>query len=212
MHESGLPAGDENLFLKQARTVYWKKWAAKHQCEELKEGVWPEPLQASDTSKNDQRSERRMGAEKMIRHWSVGRRNWRGCIKEEGTAKHRLNHCPSRRKVRNQIPEGWETWEQRAQTKIGNGNEESRRTHHESKCHLSVRRWEWDTYQAGEWQLNVWEAMKLQMEWCAAASTYRCMTCGRGSKKKKKPGTVSPRTRRILSSCEKVTTCGWRAP
>ena len=25
---------------KQARMVYWKEWAAKHECEELQEGVW----------------------------------------------------------------------------------------------------------------------------------------------------------------------------
>ena len=26
--------------------VHLKKWAAKHECEELKEGVWLEPIQA----------------------------------------------------------------------------------------------------------------------------------------------------------------------
>ena len=26
------------MLLKQAKTVNWKKWAAKHECEELKEG------------------------------------------------------------------------------------------------------------------------------------------------------------------------------
>ena len=26
--------------LRQARMVYWKRWATKHECEELKEGVW----------------------------------------------------------------------------------------------------------------------------------------------------------------------------
>ena len=34
------------MLLKQARSVYWRKWAAKHECEELKEGVWLEPIQA----------------------------------------------------------------------------------------------------------------------------------------------------------------------
>ena len=28
------------MLLQRARTVYWKKWAAKHEYEELKEGVW----------------------------------------------------------------------------------------------------------------------------------------------------------------------------
>ena len=34
------------VLLKQARAVNWKKWAAKHECEELKEGVWLELIQA----------------------------------------------------------------------------------------------------------------------------------------------------------------------
>ena len=32
-------------FLKQARMVYWKRWAAKHECEGMKRGVWLEPIQ-----------------------------------------------------------------------------------------------------------------------------------------------------------------------
>ena len=35
-------AGAEGLSRQRARTVYWKKWAAKHEIEELKEGVWLE--------------------------------------------------------------------------------------------------------------------------------------------------------------------------
>ena len=34
----------KKMLLKQARMVHWKKWAAKHECEE--EGVWLEPIQA----------------------------------------------------------------------------------------------------------------------------------------------------------------------
>ena len=34
------------MLLKQARTVCCKKWAAKHDCEELKGGAWLEPIQA----------------------------------------------------------------------------------------------------------------------------------------------------------------------
>ena len=29
---------DVKKMLKQARSVYWKRWAAKHECEELKDG------------------------------------------------------------------------------------------------------------------------------------------------------------------------------
>ena len=34
------------MLLKQARMVHWKKWAAEHECEELKEGAWLNPVQA----------------------------------------------------------------------------------------------------------------------------------------------------------------------
>ena len=37
------PKDVKKMLLHQARTVYWKKWAAKHELEELKEGVWLEP-------------------------------------------------------------------------------------------------------------------------------------------------------------------------
>ena len=36
----------KKTLLKQARKVYWKKWAAKGEHEELKEGVWLDPIQA----------------------------------------------------------------------------------------------------------------------------------------------------------------------
>ena len=31
------------MLVQRARSVYWKKWTAKHECEELKEGAWLEP-------------------------------------------------------------------------------------------------------------------------------------------------------------------------
>ena len=36
------PKDVNKMLLQQARTVYWKKWAAKHEHEELKEGLWLE--------------------------------------------------------------------------------------------------------------------------------------------------------------------------
>ena len=33
---------EKKMLLQQARTVYWKKWAAKLEYEELKEGTWLE--------------------------------------------------------------------------------------------------------------------------------------------------------------------------
>ena len=40
------PQDAKKMLLKRARMVYWNKWAAKHECEELKEGVWLEPTKA----------------------------------------------------------------------------------------------------------------------------------------------------------------------
>ena len=47
--------------------------------------------------------------------WSDEMKFW-GCGEDEGTEKHRLHHCPIRRDVRNQIPEGLGKWEQRSNT------------------------------------------------------------------------------------------------
>ena len=58
----------KTMLLKQSKTVHRRKWAAKHECEELKEGVWLDTL--SDEEK------------------------CRGCNKVEGTEKHTLHHCP----------------------------------------------------------------------------------------------------------------------
>ena len=43
------------MLLQQARTVYWKKWAAKHENEEMKEGAWLEPALALLRKKNEGR-------------------------------------------------------------------------------------------------------------------------------------------------------------
>ena len=33
--------------------IYWKRWAAKHECEELEEGMWLEPSQAMQRRKTN---------------------------------------------------------------------------------------------------------------------------------------------------------------
>ena len=40
------PSGREKDASEASQEDLWKKWAAKHECEELKEGVWLEPSQA----------------------------------------------------------------------------------------------------------------------------------------------------------------------
>ena len=38
------PQDEKKILLQQARKTYRKKWAAKHDYEELKEGVWFDPI------------------------------------------------------------------------------------------------------------------------------------------------------------------------
>ena len=40
------PKDVKRMLVQQTRSVYWKKWAAKHEYEELKEGLWLEPALA----------------------------------------------------------------------------------------------------------------------------------------------------------------------
>ena len=37
------PKDAKKMLLKRARQGYWKRWVAKHEYDELKEGVWLEP-------------------------------------------------------------------------------------------------------------------------------------------------------------------------
>ena len=66
------------MLLQQARKVYWKKWAAKHEYEELKEGIWLEPalaLMRKKTKKDWTEKKSKCFEEVMsgrIRHWLVG--------------------------------------------------------------------------------------------------------------------------------------------
>ena len=58
----------KKLLLQQARKVYWKKCAAKHDFEELKEGIWLEPALAllRKKTKKDCAEKHRKVAEKCL--------------------------------------------------------------------------------------------------------------------------------------------------
>ena len=71
----------KKMLLQRARTVYWKKSAAKHEYEELKEGTWLERALAflrkkTKASKCCQTIDigRRLGAEETLRQRLVGRK------------------------------------------------------------------------------------------------------------------------------------------
>ena len=108
------PLDVKKMLLKQARMVHCKRWAAKHECEELKEGVRAMLRRNTHESHTEKhRNEmRKLVAEApwvQKRLYDIGwsdEKKCRGCNKEARTEKHRLCHCPSLREVRNQIPEG----------------------------------------------------------------------------------------------------------
>ena len=48
------PQEVNKMHLNRARMVYWKRRAAKHECEEFKEGGWLEPIQAMSRRKTNE--------------------------------------------------------------------------------------------------------------------------------------------------------------
>ena len=124
------PQDVNKMLQKQARFVHWKRWAAKHECEELKEGVWLEQIKAMLRRKtneswtdNHRNAMRKLVVEGCSVHKTLYDIGWsdekkcRGCSKEEGTEKHRLYHCLSWR----------EKSESRSQRDWGNGHRPTRR-------------------------------------------------------------------------------------
>ena len=121
------PKDVKKMLLQQARTVYWKKWAAKHEYEELNEGIWLEPALALLRKKTKEKwtEKHRNVAIKLIlegvwvqqRLFDIGwsdESECQACHKEEGTDKHRLYHCPEWYEVRRRIPEAFRKLEQKA--------------------------------------------------------------------------------------------------
>ena len=115
--------------MKQARSTYRRKWAAKQEYEELKEGIWLEPALAllRRKTKDEWTDEHRHVARKLVleggwvqkRLFDIGwshESKCEACHKEEGTEKHRLYFCPGWDEVRRQIPETRRKCEQKATT------------------------------------------------------------------------------------------------
>ena len=107
------------MLVQRARSVYWKKWAAKHEYEELKEGEWLEPALAllrkkvrEDWTEKHRNVARKIFLEGGWRQKRLFDTVWsdvsqcQACHKEKGTEKHRLYHCPELHEVRREIPGG----------------------------------------------------------------------------------------------------------
>ena len=101
------PQDAKKMFLKQARTVYWKRWAAKDICEELKEEVWLEPIQVMLRRLTNEvwtDKHQHVTRKLVVDGGWVQKRFFDNVVGR--TEKHGLYHCPSWRDVSNQIPEG----------------------------------------------------------------------------------------------------------
>ena len=121
------PKDVKNMLLKQARTTYWKKCAAKQEYEESKEGFWLEPTLALLRKIEQRRVWTDKVARKLVleegwvqkRLFDIGSSNdgkCQACHKEEGTEKHRVYHCPEGNEARCEIPEALRKWEQKVRT------------------------------------------------------------------------------------------------
>ena len=105
------------MLLQQARAVHRKKWAAKHEHEELKAGNWLELVLALLRKKTKEEwTEKHRNAARLL---CFGRRmgaEEAPCNKEEGTERHRLFHCPVWHELRRGIAEALRKCEQKVRT------------------------------------------------------------------------------------------------
>ena len=149
------------MLVRRARTVYRKKWAAKHEQEELQEGAWidPAPVLLRRNAKGVWTGRHRNEARKIFLEggWTQKRLfdfGWsdisqcQACQMEEGTEKHRLYHCPEWHAVRRDIPESFRKWEQKANTSKKEWKWQRGIVVHPlsesqwNRGHLSVTKWE----------------------------------------------------------------------
>ena len=117
------------MLVQRARSVYRKKWAAKHEQEELQEGAWidPAPVLLRRKAKGIWTQKHRNVAGKIFLEggWTQKRLfdiGWsdisqcQACQMKEGTEKHWLYHCPEWHAVKRDVPESFRKWEQKAKT------------------------------------------------------------------------------------------------
>ena len=117
------------MLVQQARSVYWKTWAARRKHEEVKEGFWLERALAllRKKTKEEWTEKQRSVARKLVLEggwlqktlfdfaWS-DESKCQACHTKDGTEKHRLYHCPEWYEIRREIPDAFRKWEQKART------------------------------------------------------------------------------------------------
>ena len=177
------PKDVKKILMQRARSVYWKKWAASHEYEELKEGEWLEPGLAllrkkekgnwTEKNRNVARKIFLEGGWTQKRLFDIG---WsdvsqcQACLIEEGTEKHRFYHCPEWCKVRREISEACRKWEQKARTFKELKWQRGIVVHPPSESqwnrgHFSMRKWECEKHKS----------------WCFPAESFKCHVATDGS-------------------------------
>ena len=155
------PKDGKKRLLQRARTVHWKKWAAKHEYEELKEGIWLEPaLALLRRKRNEEWTEKHRN---VARHFL-----WKeaGCRKDSSTLVGRIKGSAKpaiRRKAQKSTGsttvQNGTTSDGRFQRLSESGSKKERTSKEEWKwqsglvahplsggqwkrCHVSVKKWE----------------------------------------------------------------------
>ena len=155
------PIGVRKMLMQWARSVCWKKWAAKHEYEDLKEDIWLELALALLRKKtNEEWTEKHRNVVRKFfleggwvqkRLFDIGwsdERKCQACHKEKDTEKHRLHHCPERHEIRRSIPDAFRKWEQKARTSKKEWKWQRGIVTHPlsesqwNKGHFSMKKWE----------------------------------------------------------------------
>ena len=124
-----MPQRRKKKLVQRARSVHWKKRAAKHEYEEPKEGVWLGSARVLLRKKvrGEWTEKHRNVARKIFLEggWTQKRlfdicwsdaSQCQACHMEGGTEKHRLYQCSEWHEIRREIPEAFRKWEQKART------------------------------------------------------------------------------------------------
>ena len=166
------------MLVQRARSEYRKKWAAKHEYEELKKrsmaGTRASCLR--NKVKENWTEKHRSVARRIFLEggWTQKRPSdigWsdvgqcQACQLEDGTERHRLYHCPEWHEIRREISDAFRKWEQKART--------------------SKKEWKWqrvivahplsESWNGGHFSRKSWESEKHQswsMQWPLTAPCW----------------------------------------
>ena len=100
----------KNMPRRQAKEVVEKRWATKHEYEELTDGVWVEPLLALPTRKTNQKIE---GGCTQQRLYDLGWSDEKGAKEKKEPKSTGCSHCPTWKDVVDKMLDDVRKWEQK---------------------------------------------------------------------------------------------------